>query len=386
MVSRCREINNTSVDMFNTYTTLNWQADQTPTPTRLIRNLDEIGLFEEIIVNPFDETFRRAVEAKSTSSTTNEVLASGTAGGKGGGGGRAIGSGGGAADDDDCDLAKVQSDAETLNTPHVMPYHDVTAADCRFVASPMDPAHRTLCETVEKWRSAVAQSAPTMSATVDKLKSRFVRKLSRPASPPIIIGCPSPMKMPKLVKLSPPTTSIALLSSVRQRANHPIAVQARMPKLVQLSNAPATTIDLTAETVREKLKRQIVEKQHTSDVESANSPVPVATSTPIGTSVSSEENNIPPPDKCESPCKSCVEPDAASTGHRFERNRAAAQRYRSKMKKGRMEMQTRNDRLEEENRSLRDELQKVKALLLAHQTCSVTKAMAQGRLITRAFL
>lgn len=42
-------------------------ADQTPTPTRLIRNCDEVGLFDDLHlhrVNPFEETFRRAVETK----------------------------------------------------------------------------------------------------------------------------------------------------------------------------------------------------------------------------------------------------------------------------------------------------------------------------------
>ncbi|KAM7341728.1 activating transcription factor-2 isoform 2-T2 [Cochliomyia hominivorax] len=38
-------------------------ADQTPTPTRLIKNCEEVGLFEDLRnVNPFDETFRRACE------------------------------------------------------------------------------------------------------------------------------------------------------------------------------------------------------------------------------------------------------------------------------------------------------------------------------------
>lgn len=50
-------------------------ADQTPTPTRLIRNCDEVGLFDDLhlqhVVNPFDETFRRAVESKSTATTPN---------------------------------------------------------------------------------------------------------------------------------------------------------------------------------------------------------------------------------------------------------------------------------------------------------------------------
>ncbi|XP_058795559.1 cyclic AMP-dependent transcription factor ATF-2 [Phymastichus coffea] len=38
-------------------------ADQTPTPTRFIRNCEEVGLFQDLQNdNPFEETFRRAVE------------------------------------------------------------------------------------------------------------------------------------------------------------------------------------------------------------------------------------------------------------------------------------------------------------------------------------
>ncbi|XP_022913026.1 cyclic AMP-dependent transcription factor ATF-2 [Onthophagus taurus] len=38
-------------------------ADQTPTPTRFIRNCEEVGLFQDLQnVNPFDETFRKAIE------------------------------------------------------------------------------------------------------------------------------------------------------------------------------------------------------------------------------------------------------------------------------------------------------------------------------------
>ncbi|XP_023319428.1 cyclic AMP-dependent transcription factor ATF-7 [Trichogramma pretiosum] len=38
-------------------------VDQTPTPTRFIRNCEEVGLFQDLQhENPFDETFRRAVE------------------------------------------------------------------------------------------------------------------------------------------------------------------------------------------------------------------------------------------------------------------------------------------------------------------------------------
>lgn len=38
-------------------------ADQTPTPTRFIRNCEEVGLFQDLQnVNPFDEVFKKAVE------------------------------------------------------------------------------------------------------------------------------------------------------------------------------------------------------------------------------------------------------------------------------------------------------------------------------------
>lgn len=43
-------------------------SDKTPTPTktvdRLLKNCDDVGLFEDLQnVNPFDETFRKAVES-----------------------------------------------------------------------------------------------------------------------------------------------------------------------------------------------------------------------------------------------------------------------------------------------------------------------------------
>lgn len=45
-------------------------ADQTPTPTRFIRNCEEVGLFQDLQVNPFEETFRRAVEEGNTGALT----------------------------------------------------------------------------------------------------------------------------------------------------------------------------------------------------------------------------------------------------------------------------------------------------------------------------
>lgn len=45
-------------------------TDQTPTPTRFLRQCEEVGLFQEISLNPFDEQFRRASLLRSHHSIT----------------------------------------------------------------------------------------------------------------------------------------------------------------------------------------------------------------------------------------------------------------------------------------------------------------------------
>lgn len=62
----------------------------------------------------------------------------------------------------------------------------------------------------------------------------------------------------------------------------------------------------------------------------------------------------------------------------FERNRVAAQRYRNKLKMRQNEVKERNRQLERENDRLRKELQAIKMILLSHQNCSVTKALASA--------
>lgn len=52
--------------------------DQTPTPTRFLRQCEEVGLFQEINLNPFDEQFRRASLLRSSHSFTEAL--GGTAG------------------------------------------------------------------------------------------------------------------------------------------------------------------------------------------------------------------------------------------------------------------------------------------------------------------
>ncbi|KAJ8963337.1 hypothetical protein NQ318_018808 [Aromia moschata] len=65
-------------------------ADQTPTPTRFIRNCEEVGLFQDLQnVNPFDEFFQKAVETAKNGGTL--------------------------------EVPETNSD-DTLHTPHILPH------------------------------------------------------------------------------------------------------------------------------------------------------------------------------------------------------------------------------------------------------------------------
>lgn len=37
-------------------------SDQTPTPTKFLKNCEEIGLFQELNKNPFEEAFKKAMD------------------------------------------------------------------------------------------------------------------------------------------------------------------------------------------------------------------------------------------------------------------------------------------------------------------------------------
>ncbi|XP_018567171.1 uncharacterized protein LOC108907836 [Anoplophora glabripennis] len=76
--------------ILNLGVTKNDVADQTPTPTRFIRNCEEVGLFQDLQnVNPFDEFFKKAVELAKNGGTL--------------------------------EVPETNSD-DTLHTPHILPH------------------------------------------------------------------------------------------------------------------------------------------------------------------------------------------------------------------------------------------------------------------------
>ena len=39
-----------------------FSTDQTPTPTKFLKNCEELGLFQELSKNPFDDSFKKALD------------------------------------------------------------------------------------------------------------------------------------------------------------------------------------------------------------------------------------------------------------------------------------------------------------------------------------
>lgn len=80
-------------------------ADQTPTPTRFIRNCEEVGLFQDLQnVNPFDEFFKKAVEVSKSGGTL--------------------------------EVHEINSD-DSLHTPHILPHIE----ECKKKASLNEDDH-----------------------------------------------------------------------------------------------------------------------------------------------------------------------------------------------------------------------------------------------------
>ncbi|XP_067632037.1 cyclic AMP-dependent transcription factor ATF-2 [Eurosta solidaginis] len=92
-------------------------SDQTPTPTRLIRNCEEVGLFEDLRhVNPFDETFRRACEQNNRQTPIRQL-----------------------------DSVEAHVDENSLHTPQVYPQLDATIQSCEMLSKPLDsPSSQTV--------------------------------------------------------------------------------------------------------------------------------------------------------------------------------------------------------------------------------------------------
>lgn len=302
-------------------------ADQTPTPTRLIKNCEEVGLFDDLKhVNPFDETFRRAVESKN-----------------------------------DTPGAEITSVPESLNhsedslhTPQVFPQFEApeTAA-----APPLSTQSSYSEFRVEKQQLILPDNITGKQKKAAK-KCKPVKSVNAAPKQTNILPTPSlPLKsvlVPAAINLVPATQIIAFSIPATAVMQRPVLLPKLTPEPLVASQQPEMS-------VKDKLKAHL------------SSPK-IITST---TSPLSSPKDDEPARKRISTAKSCKNSKRDSREVHddcMERRRAAALRYRRKIKKEQTELKRRNNELVAENSQLKALVKQLKELLWAHQNCSVANS------------
>lgn len=133
-----------------------FSVDQTPTPTRLIRNCEEIGLFDDL--NPFEQTFRQAIDSKNKPSTN--LLATDTS-----------------------NVTNKCNDEDTLHTPNIFPFNSIAVDSKKTVKTEVDTKAigdlHAENPTIVQSSKGVNETASNGSHATAKNKDRRKRKASK---------------------------------------------------------------------------------------------------------------------------------------------------------------------------------------------------------------
>ncbi|XP_078142200.1 cyclic AMP-dependent transcription factor ATF-2 isoform X2 [Centroberyx gerrardi] len=382
-------------------------ADQTPTPTRFLKNCEEVGLFNEL-ASPFDHDFKKATED---------------------------------------DIKKLPLDLSPLATPIIrnkieehsameahrdspLPHPESTTNDDKPTSLPTSTIVRPASLQVPNVLLATSEAnvviqqalpSPTSSSVITQVPST-----NRPIVPvsgtfPVLLQLPNGQTMPVAIPASITSstvhipTTIPLVRPVTVVPNvpgipgppspQPVQSEAKLKlkatlsqQLPQVTNGDAGDVQSSAVT-------------HTAAPTSppAPAPTPTPTPTPVPVPVPTPAPHLatpeePCPQSLQQPATSTTETPASpvppaqhtpSTGGRrrratsedpdekrrkfLERNRAAASRCRQKRKvwvqsleKKAEDLNSMNGQLQNEVTLLRNEVAQLKQLLLAHKDCPVT--------------
>ncbi|XP_010792815.1 cyclic AMP-dependent transcription factor ATF-2 isoform X2 [Notothenia coriiceps] len=343
-------------------------ADQTPTPTRFLKNCEEVGLFNEL-ASPFDHDFKKAAED---------------------------------------DIKKLPLDLSPLATPIMRNKAEELTAMEAHRDSPLPHPESTTNDDV-KDLSLQPSSLPT-STIVHPASLQVPNVLLATTEASVVIqqDLPSP-------------TSSSVITQVPSTNRPVVPVSGTFPVLLQLPNGqtmpvaiPAsitsssihipTTIPVTNGNVGEVQSSAVTHSPAPPSPAPATptpSPSPMAVLSPAPLLLSAEE---PSALSLQQPATSTTESPASpapstqnppSTGGRrrrntsenpdekrrkfLERNRAAASRCRQKRKvwvqsleKKSDDLNSTNGQLQSEVTLLRNEVAQLKQLLLAHKDCPVT--------------
>ncbi|KPP77645.1 cyclic AMP-dependent transcription factor ATF-2-like [Scleropages formosus] len=363
-------------------------ADQTPTPTRFLKNCEEVGLFNEL-ASPFEHDFKKATEE---------------------------------------DIKKLPLDLSPLATPTVrnkmeepssvethrdspLPHPESTTSDDKEITlQPISQPPSTVLRPASLQvpsvllassdTGVVVQSAlpsPTSSSVITQVPAS-----NRPVVPvsgtfPVLLQLPNGQTMPVAIPASITNPSVHIPTAIP--LVRPVTVVPAVPGIP----GPSSPQPVQSE-AKMRLKAALTQQHpQVTNGEVGDAPSVAVTEAPP---------SAPPPAKPEEPCPQSLQQPATSTtetpaspappaqhapstgGRRrravsedpdekrrkfLERNRAAASRCRQKRKvwvqsleKKAEDLSSMNVQLQNEVTLLRNEVAQLKQLLLAHKDCPVT--------------
>ncbi|XP_076284676.1 activating transcription factor-2 isoform X1 [Lasioglossum baleicum] len=347
-------------------------ADQTPTPTRFIRNCEEVGLFQDLQnVNPFEETFRRAVESGNTGTLSVSE--------------------GGITDD-------------TLHTPHIFPHIvDVLSGSNQILSegsvqectssisiTEKDTNESTIIDTevCTSVKLARTEEQDLLKNKVDGVKNGTLveniinqvtstqiipRVLDEQVGPQLSINGEEVQLLlktadGKLMQLSAvpvcePLNTCVAQTSLKQQQTVVIKTEPPLQCAAKVDPKKPSPLSLA----KMKLKQVLIKTTGSQNDKSNNS------STNRESNASKKENQDKQP------------LDQVKKKEILERNRASSMRARAKRKAWIQQLERTVSNVNETNvalqmeiKVLRAEVAKLKTILLAHKDCPVTKAIQKG--------
>ncbi|XP_017018928.1 cyclic AMP-dependent transcription factor ATF-2 [Drosophila kikkawai] len=286
-------------------------ADQTPTPTRLIKNCDEVGLFEDLQhVNPFDIGFQRAAEQNVSGSTPSRPEAP-------------------------------PIEGESLHTPQVYPMEAPAPGNSGVTRSDS-------CSNVD-----VEQLLASTGVTSEQ-------QAEAEAGPP-----PLQLIQPQVITWVLPAQSInALPPADSQRSKTSVSSTSRPYILPKPSSRSSGSASRRPDPILVSCNppQPAPEPSSASLTPTSQLPIKERLKAILHSNNSSNRRHFSAPSKPTKPKDRSRDEDC------MERRRAAASRYRNKMRNEHKDLRQQNAQLQQENRELLERIARLERELQQHKS------------------
>lgn len=322
----------------------------------MIRDCDQLQLFDDLKhINPFDNSFKNYQKIRADGESGIDLL-------------------------DSAFLGVTTTSDETLHTPNLYPL--CGRPETSSVNSPENKTRESvICKTDTPPPKALqTKKRKLIDSAEEKVSSKEVAILPKPT---IIYARPVPSIQINHSQIISNASVNELnvkdkLKNIIINNGHKKINECEPINLIQASSStllfptnnilvpilatPAKLIlSNTSELSEALLRPPDIKKEASSFIETKNN-----------VKVSEPKKSTRPSEKVVS---DTGEEKTPAVNDKVQRNRAAAKRYRHKMKLKNEHLQDKMDRIQRENGQLRKELAEMKKLLLLHKDCSVTRNM-----------